>query len=188
MRRDQILLGGILTVILVVFLVAFFLPQSRTIAQMKDELRDVRQQTLGAKSFISRLNELQGRHDAYTGELVGVDQKLPQGEALDRFLLSVSKILAEEKLLAGALEPRPPVRTDRLVEIPLRLSCSGRFDRLYRFLARVEALPRVTRVSEVSIVGPRTGSRGMVQLTLEVSVFSLGATDPKQTDSKTRKS
>ena len=173
MRRDQILLAGVLSAILVVFLFAFFLPQTAKISETKSDLHRVRSQVMESVEFNRRFQELQNRRDTYEATLARLHEQLPPEEALDHFLLSVSKLLAEHKLQAGTLEPLPPVKGQRLREIPMKLACAGPFQRLYRFLVRLEQLPRIKRITEVTMSGPQNFDRGLVHLSIQLGVFSL---------------
>ena len=175
MRRDQIMLAGVLSGILVVFLFAFFLPQTAEIAEAKSELHRVRSGLMRSAEFSRQLSELHERQDKYTAALARLDEKVPAEETLDRFLTSVSRLLAEEKLRAGTLEPQAPVVGQRLREIPLKLACAGPFERLYRFLVRLERLPRIKRINEVTVSSPQNASDGPVRLSIQLSVFSLTA-------------
>jgi len=173
MRRNQILLGTLLSCLAAAYLFAYFLPQTRRIGELKAQLHQARTQKKPVGEFISRLDQLQQRLDGYKKAMTKLDEQLPSTESADRFLLNVYTLMAEQKLRPIQVDPKPVEADGRLTEIPLTLSCEGSFQSVYQFLARLEGMPRISRLSEMSLAGPKDAGKGQVRLNLKLSVFSL---------------
>ena len=67
------------------------------------------------------------------------------------------------------LEPQPPVESEALAQIPVRVSVTAGFAETFELLRKLEALPQAIWISDLRIEGSRAeGSKAAVQLRLDV--------------------
>jgi Tfp pilus assembly protein PilO len=102
-----------------------------------------------------------------------LSRRLPTGPAEAELLQAIDREVAAEPTVDHAVE-RGDFRLDESAEaVPLKLSLSGPFDAVYRCLARIEGLERLSCLRSVSVSSK--GADGQVAAEAELLAYYLPA-------------
>lgn len=132
-------------------------------ATKQRELADLKQSTAGIVNWTQKFAELKQAISFFEG-------KLPQEKEIDKILKEVWQ-MAE----ANALQTRTvrTMRTERgasYSEQPIEMSLAGDFNGFYVFLQQLENMPRITRVTQMTL-NKITDRDGAMQAKLTLSIF-----------------
>jgi Tfp pilus assembly protein PilO len=108
-----------------------------------------------AEKIRAEWTSLQVEQAAVTAEVEGLRAKLPEAAEESTFLHQLSELAAEHQIVMSEFRPGSVVRCEDHKEMELRLRCSGEYSNLCRWLAGVEQLPRMSRVSQLIVNAPR---------------------------------
>ena len=99
--------------------------------------------------------------------------RLPSDPQVADFLRQVAERVAAERLVheVERIEPDPGAPGEATPSVPIRLRLSGGFDAVYRCLAAVEGLERVTRIRRLQVKS--AGENGEVAAEVDLLVYYL---------------
>jgi len=139
-RRGSWLVTLPLALLAVGYLMLFYLPGRRAISRATDQVEERRQvldQSTGLLGVIHVAQQETGKADRF----------VRQWEANCPPIAELSQLYGEIYALAEAagagvtrFDPEAIVRGERIVKIPLKMGCQGRFEQLFAFLAGLEGL------------------------------------------------
>ena len=101
---------------------------------------------------------MQDERSTIDAEVAGLLAKLPEREDEGTFLQQLSDLAARHDVSLSEFRPGGRVQLDDHREIELRLKCSGKYSDLCHWLAGVQQLPRMSRVSQLTVNAPRTAN------------------------------
>jgi Tfp pilus assembly protein PilO len=101
---------------------------------LREEHRTLQEQQAAS---LTRMSQLLGR--------------IPDAPQESEFLAHIARLAREAPLSIGSFRPIATRTYDRYSEVEVELSVAGRWDGLCQFLAGLETLPRLCRVSRLSI-------------------------------------
>jgi Tfp pilus assembly protein PilO len=172
-RRIQYLLGMALVVLGVIFYFAGYRPRTEKtrqvvakIAQAKQELQDGQDKARVIPDVAKKLTELNARLKDF--------KTLPRNRDIGQFMREITEVSHQADLrklevtFSGAIN-----RSQQYTEMPLSLHFEGDFVSVFNFLRQAEDLPRLTRVSSLSIRGTdvKDGKAGLVQVEMSMSLY-----------------
>ena len=94
------------------------------------------------------LREQQAASLVRTSQLLG---RIPDAPQESEFLAHIARLAREAPLSIGRFRPTATRTYDRYSEVEVELSVAGRWDGLCQFLAGLETLPRLCRLSRFSV-------------------------------------
>ena len=103
------------------------------------------------------LQEQQAASLARTSQLL---DRIPDAPQESEFLAHIARLAREAPMSIGSFRPMATRTYDRYSEVEVELSVAGRWEGLCHFLAGLETLPRLCRVSRLSI-GSESSSEGV---------------------------
>jgi Tfp pilus assembly protein PilO len=170
-RRGSWLVTLALGAAALVYLFCVFLPTSRKIRQMREEIRSQEDFIAHATYLPAALADAQKQLDAaqryatqWHGHLAAPDR-----------LADLSGRLTKQADLAGTsttrFEPQQPHDCDYLRTVPIKLDARGGFTQAADLLARLEQLPELIWVDELRIT-PAGETAKNVQIDLNLTVFA----------------
>jgi len=169
-RRSQLTLGGLLLALMGLGYVTLYRPEVRQMhqvlsrmAQSKAQLQEGQAQARAIPDVVKDLSQLRSRLADF--------KKLPNGSPLGEFMREITEISRQADL--GRLEwifEEGPRRGEQFTELPVKLKFEGDFISVFRFLRDAEDLPRLTRVTGMTITGGDLKT-GTVQVEMSMSIY-----------------
>jgi len=128
-----------------------FRPQNADIADAMRDITQRQRQLDRVAKLAERIPDLE--QALHQGEQLveQVEAQLPRRRDVEGVLENIWQIADRNGLLVRSVKTRPAVPSAVYMELPLEVSMDGPFEGFYRFLLELETLPRVTRLSELSI-------------------------------------
>ncbi len=98
-----------------------------------------------------------------------IEARLPSNKEVDAIVRQVSDIAVECGLTPPAIKAAKPVPAALYMEAPLEMETDGNYVGFVTFLARVETLPRITRIHDMKLTGnPKEGVELKAEFTLSI--------------------
>jgi Tfp pilus assembly protein PilO len=171
LRQSSWIVTLSLAAIAVAYMTMVWMPGRRAIKEMQDQVESKR-------VFVAQSTGL-------AAALIGVEQDLDKANSVSHHWEATSpgkrdipnlygeiNALAKDAHLSiERFDPQPFVTFETLHEIPLTISCSGKFAQLYAFLQRLEAMPATIWVESMRLGKTDTNSKA-VRCELNLVVFS----------------
>ncbi|HET6428446.1 MAG TPA: type 4a pilus biogenesis protein PilO [Phycisphaerae bacterium] len=150
--RDNWIVLGILTVILVTYVAVVHRWQSSCLEDLQGKIAARKRQHEADAAKAARvapmMREIQAMKHRYNNDW---NRRLPESQELAGFLREISANLAEEKLSRPMIAPGDPSRGSLYNVLPITMKFEGDFLSLAGFLRRVDGMTRLTRIEQLSI-------------------------------------
>ena len=98
------------------------------------------------------------------------EKKLPQERDIDQILKEVWNMAEQNQLTTRTIKTMKSQRGAAYSEQPIEMSLAGNFTGFYEFLLKLERLPRLTRVNQLSL-DKINGKEGEMEAKLVLSIF-----------------
>ena len=151
LKPDSLIVLGIIAAVTVAALVTIFLPQSRELGRLQDEIasREASLATDAAKAAVlpAMLRQVRMMQAHYKN----FDQKLPKQKDLGEFLTEVSKNMGSVGLSNQLIEPGSATRETLFHTMPIIMRFRGSYLSLADLLQRIDGMERLTRVRRMHI-------------------------------------
>ncbi|MEL6329627.1 MAG: type 4a pilus biogenesis protein PilO [Planctomycetota bacterium] len=168
-NRKIILIAVLLGLPLASFLLVFK-PQRASIERAKGEISAKRAELERLREETAKNEDLERANVAIERRVDRIEERLPNRRELDDVVRRVSTLA-----VAAGLNP-PEVKTRRTLaaadyrEQPLEFTTSGNFEEFAGFLLQLEALPRLTRITDFELKRERDDGRDL-SITFTLSVY-----------------
>jgi len=137
---------------------SYFKEQEHKIAEELTMHKDTRRGIEGIEreieSIRSRLNEF--------------DQRLPKRKEIDTFLRQIWQVAGETGIGINVIQPRGMGEEELYSTLPVHIEAEGRFPDFYRFIYKLDRIPRLSTINSMSIDGD---SKGLCRIKLDLSIF-----------------
>lgn len=106
-----------------------------------------------------------------------IEEKLPSEENVDDILEQVWQLAEANRLAVKSVKSEKEEQTAQYMELPLKLQIEGPFDGFYQFLLDLEALPRITRIKDMTLEredelsGPSHKPAGSTKAEFTLSIY-----------------
>ena len=137
-------------------------------------LGELQQATANVQDVDKKIEELQKATSFF-------ERKLPQAHEMDRVLKQVWKMAEKNGLQTRTVKTLKFEQRNGYREQPINVTLSGDFTGFYEFLLKLEALPRLTRVSQMALT-KITDRDGEMQAQMTLSIFFDPKTDAEAKD------
>lgn len=132
-----------------------------SLAHQEQLLNKLREET-GKNTDLQRANE------EIKQTVAAIEARLPSNKEMDGVVRQISDLAVKAGLQSPAMKSAKPVQAAMYMEQPIEIEVSGSFVGFFTFLAHLEKLPRITRISDMKI------SAGMQQEIAELKAeFTL---------------
>lgn len=146
------LIGGILVVILLVFIGFLVIPQILRLGSLGLEEQTALTDLNSSKATYSQLEELKKSSRKTDNELLRLDQKAPDsGAELPALLVQIEDISTKSGIGFMSIKPSSPVQKTDYQQVPLEIQIDAYFFSLLDFIYRLEKLQRVINVTGIDI-------------------------------------
>lgn len=153
------------------FLTLFFFPRMRRLGELHDQLR-LRQDYIAQTERIRPVIDKVRSDLRETGDYVQRwRSRCPRPDHLPALFGQISQSCQDVEVVTSRFEPRPQVELQTVARQPLSLAFSGPFAAVSTLLAKLEGLPALVWVDEMTLSRrAETGEAVKCELTLEVFV------------------
>jgi type IV pilus assembly protein PilO len=148
--RELMLLAILLAVPLSSYWLVFR-PQNAEITQARQEIEHKRSVLDKLREETSRSRDLERANNEIQQSIHAIEARLPNSTEIDAVVRQVSDLAVEAGLPAPQLKSLKPVKAALYMEQPLEMTIPGDFKNFYQFLLKVEQLPRVTRILDLTL-------------------------------------
>ena len=133
------------------------------IVRKQQAMTDLQRSTQGIDDLNKKIAKLQEA-------IAYFESKLPQEKEFDKILKEVSQMAETNSLQTKTVRTLKQERSSNYSEQPIQMSLSGNFNGFYLFLQQLEKLPRITRITSMSLqkIAERDGE---MQATMTLSIF-----------------
>lgn len=181
--RELVFLGLLLAVPVASWFVVFQ-PRHRQIEHVRREV-EAKQGTLRQLARVAaRIEDLRAEIESGREALERLERRIPGRDGVDAVLEQITQIAMAQRLVVRSVKGDRPLAAPLYMELPLKMTIEGDFEGLYRFLAELESLERITRVHHLKVVRSIAGrgapeNLGGLKAELSISIFfDPGAADP----------
>lgn len=136
---------------------------TQEIADRQNALADLDRSTAGIDDMNRKIKELQDAVQFF-------ESKLPQEKDVETVLAQVWKMAEANSLQARTIKSGKTERTANYSEQSIQMDLSGDFTGFYLFMQQLERLPRLTRVTDMTLT-KISEHDGQMQATLTLSIF-----------------
>jgi len=128
-----------------------FRPQNVDIAEAMQDIATRQSQLDRIAKLAERIPDLMAA--LVTGEQLvqQIEAQLPRRRDVEGVLENIWQIAERNGMQVRSVKTKPPVPSAVYMELPLEVSMDGPFEGFYRFLLELETMPRITRLSQMSI-------------------------------------
>ncbi|MDP7070833.1 MAG: type 4a pilus biogenesis protein PilO [Phycisphaerales bacterium] len=130
---------------------AVFRPQNADIAEAMRDIAQRQRQLDRVAALAKRIPDLEQALLQGAQLVEQVEAQLPRRRDVEGVLENIWHIADRNGMLVRSVKTKPAAPSAVYMELPLEVAMDGPFEGFYRFLLELETLPRVTRLSELSI-------------------------------------
>lgn len=166
LRRPLVVLGALIAVVaVVVWLLAFFVPQGHKLSHLRSKEASLRAALTADEAQLQRLR-LEQKHAPQIETLYQQLQAYaPATEQIYTYVTVINTAAKQAGVTLASLAPGSPSSVSGTVyeEVPIGVNISGTYDHILNFVKVLYALPRLTDIESLSVTGGGPGtSRGSV--------------------------
>lgn len=150
--------------------VLVFSPQNRDIIAAQREI-SLKQDTLDKlRVETARNSDLAEANTEIETRIAEIEARLPTNKEVDNIVRQISDLAVDSGLTPPTLSSGKPIEAGTYWEQPLTVSTTGDFTGFYRFLQKLERLPRITRIPDFSLTRDAKND-GQVMIEFTLSIF-----------------
>lgn len=128
-----------------------FREQNTRIAKTRQDIELQRSVLEKLKEETARNADLARANELIKKSIESIETRLPTGKEIDSVVRQVSDLAISAGLDAPGLKSAKPVKAALYMEQPLEMTLDGDFAGFYSFLVNLEALPRITRIPDLTL-------------------------------------
>jgi type IV pilus assembly protein PilO len=173
----QVAFVGILIAVPAASFFLVFRPQNQEIRKAKAEIELKRAMLTSLREVTSQAENLERATEEITGAIAKVESRMPTNKELDSVLRDVAQLADRHGLKVPKFVKSQETRqAGTAQEQPIELEITGDFDGFYQFLLALERLPRITRLTDMTLSRMEDlGRDGQMRGTFKVSIFYQGS-------------
>jgi Tfp pilus assembly protein PilO len=149
--------------------------------------RSVRAETIGLQQLIQRTSDITPARQTLETELAGSEkataellQRIPTAPRESDFLAQVCRLADQTGVEVADYHPQSIEKRENHQEMQVKLSMRGGYPALCQFLAEVDHLPRLCRLTQLEVGSAVAGTRLPVEMTFRIYLAPPGDSDPKK--------
>jgi Tfp pilus assembly protein PilO len=168
--RNQLLTAGLAVALLGCFVGLVYLPNSRAAQAAARTLQERQAELAERMTQVRQLPELVDRVARMEPEYAANLARIPSEPRVAEFLRQVADTLVAENIAKREVVPQGERAAQGFMEMPVDIRFEAPFAAVYRVLARLEALERVSRVESLRLSSVPDG-KGIVHVEMKIVVF-----------------
>lgn len=166
--RESAALALVLAIPVASYLLVFS-PQNREIASAQLEISHKQEMLDKLRVETARNEDLAQANSDIASRISEIEARLPSTKEVDNIVRQISDLAVDSGLTPPTLASGKPIEAGTYWEQPLTVSTSGDFNGYYRFLQKLERLPRITRIPDFTLRrDPKNDGRVVIEFTLSI--------------------
>jgi len=165
--------GAVLGLVLAIPVASYalvFAPQNKDIVAAMQEI-SLKQEVLDSlRVETARNTDLAEANVEISDRIAEIEARLPSTKEVDNIVRQVSDLAVSSGLTSPTLASGKPIEAGNYWEQPLTVTTTGNFTGYYRFLQKLERLPRITRIPDFSLRRDPKND-GVVAIEFTLSIF-----------------
>jgi Tfp pilus assembly protein PilO len=169
--RDHVIVAGIVAVMVAVFSLVVYLPQSRRLSDLRTARASLTESIETDTARATCVPDMIRDVEAKKRQFKDFDQRLPKQKELAEFLREISSTAVANRLENQVVEPGSPTRGKLYNRLPIIMRFDSNFAGLVGFLQQIEKMERLTRIEKIAIKpldNDGTGQRLHIELVLNI--------------------
>jgi type IV pilus assembly protein PilO len=153
-----------------------FIPKSKVISQMQEEVSGLNTDINVRRTKARRLEALRAEYAVLRRQLVELEKQLPPESEVEFLLKQVSDLGERNGLLVKLWrpEPRRPNASGIYTEIPMRVEMNGGYHSVGSFFEKISEMPRIVNISGIKVSGAKKeDGRFSVETSFLATTFSV---------------
>jgi Tfp pilus assembly protein PilO len=175
-RPIILLVAGVLVVVVIVWMFAFFIPQSHKLSSLDEEKAALQQQVVQDNARLQQVRT----ESHHVGQIQTIDTRLkgyvPETEDLYTYIQTLSSAAKSTGVTITSLQPSSQVAATgtSYSAVPITAEVKSSYDHLVAFINAIYGLPRLTDINSLDITGggPGTNRSAMLNVTVNLVIFS----------------
>ncbi|MDP9175447.1 MAG: type 4a pilus biogenesis protein PilO [Planctomycetota bacterium] len=168
--RAQLALGAVLLVVLAIFLLAGYRPQTARLQQLNQDMNETEKELEVSQAQAAHLPGVTADLARLKAQLADF-QHLPNNPELGEFTSQITELSRKTGLSKIELDLNgSSVHTDAYGQRGVELKFDGDFMHVFAFLRQAEAMSRLTRISSIEISGADLKS-GSVHVDVKMDLY-----------------
>lgn len=176
----RLLLGILLGGLVWLGLVLYVSPQRATRLQLEQETRELVTGAEAQRLQLESLRSAAATEEALQRSLAEIQRqvaetlsRVPESRALSTFLRDLTAPASGDGISFHSITPHPLENRGELLELPFTIELAGSYRSVTRYLARLEALPRLVTVQRVSLAAPPDGKTFELRTSVAAATYVL---------------
>ena len=165
--------GAVLGLVLAIPIASYalvFAPQNKDIAAAMMEISHKQEVLDALRVETARNADLAEANVEISDRIAEIEARLPSDKEVDNIVRQISDLAVNSGLTPPTLASGKPIAAGTYWEQPLTVTTTGNFTGYYRFLQKLERLPRITRIPDFELRrDPK--NNGVVAIEFTLSIF-----------------
>ena len=168
-------------VLLAVPVTAYFMvfePQGKEIVKARQQIAHKTAMLEKLREATRQTEDLQRANEEIRQSIEAIESRLPTRKEMDSVLRQVANLAEQNELRVPEFKKSDkPAPAGLALEQPLEIKMEGDFDGFYQFLLELEQLPRITRMTDLSLKRSTDDEEGNMEAEFVLSVYYQGGSD-----------
>lgn len=164
-QRNVLIAVGAGVVILLIWLVAVFIPEGHKLASINSNVQQARSEQASLQTRLARLKA----YSQESGQFQALAQRLaaavPATTDVYDYITAISNAATATGMAVSGISPDPAAADGNVAVIPVTVAATGTYQQSLAFMKALYALPRLTVISQINISGGGTGTNRSTILT-----------------------
>jgi len=179
-RKVDFVAIGVMVLLLVTAYFTLFRAERDRVAQLREKKKFLSEKLQQAGEMDLAMDRIHDEIVEIRRNLADFDRRLPEEKRIYDFLRSIDGLAAKSHVTMESLVPGPLEKRSLYSRMEVKIAARGRFPDFYRFLSRLEGLPRITHLTGLRIKGvdPRGARDGATErlcaVEMDLAVFVSG--------------
>lgn len=180
-KTRAIAFGVFITVLVVVYIWQFVIPQNTKIDQLEKSVAELRVKIQQNDDRIKKLDQLRAEVKSLQQRLTLLTQQLPPESEVSELLAQIQGLVNKSGLVLKLWKPdkRKTHASGLYEEIPIALSLTGGYHNTAAFFDRVSKLPRIVNILNIKMGGAKQSKPGAMDINITCTAMTFAAVEKK---------
>jgi Tfp pilus assembly protein PilO len=166
--RELAVLALVLAIPVASYLLVFS-PQNRDINEAQLEISHKQEMLDSLRTETARNDDLADANSSIGNRIYEIEARLPNTKEVDNMVRQISDLAVTSGLSSPTLTSGKPIEAGTYWEQPLTVTTTGNFTGFYRFLQKLERMPRITRIPDFDLLrDPKVDGDVAIEFTLSI--------------------
>jgi len=172
LRQRKVVISAVIALfVILIWLVAVFNPEGHKLAGVNSQVQQAQTQQLALQARLARLRH----YTKESAQFIALGQRLsaavPATTDVYDYITAISNAAQSSGVKVSSLNPAVPSTGGNVSIIPVTVTASGNYAQTLAFVKALDALPRLTIISQLSITGGGNGTNRSTTLTDQFGLY-----------------